>query len=170
MASSIVSPATSLDITKSPDTFNVVLHISRNRSTPRIKPIPSGGTPTCTHKMAIRGKDPPGTPAVPTPAKTDMSTTTSWFSKERLRPYTWARKRTTTPSKSAVPFWLAEAPQVNTKREILAGILRVLSATSSATGRVALEEAVEKAYTYTSLQPWKNFQGLVLAKTFRQRA
>jgi len=37
---------TSLAITKSPDTFKVVLHISRKRSTPSIKPMPSGGTPT----------------------------------------------------------------------------------------------------------------------------
>ena len=37
-------------------------------------PMPSPGTPTATSTGTISGSEPPGTPAVPTPASTDIST------------------------------------------------------------------------------------------------
>jgi RNA polymerase sigma factor (sigma-70 family) len=62
---------------KSPLTFNVVRHMSRNRSTPKMMPIPSGGTPTMPRISATTGSDPAGTPAVPMPPKTQIPTTIS---------------------------------------------------------------------------------------------
>ena len=62
---------------RSPLTLSVVRHMSRNLSTPRIMPIPSGGTPTMPRMSATTGSDPAGTPAVPIPPSTQMPTTTS---------------------------------------------------------------------------------------------
>ncbi len=55
-----------------------------------------------------------------------------------------------TPSKSAVPFWLAVEPSVNTKRLTCDGSFSFSSATRSAVGRVAFDEAVEKAVIIAS--------------------
>lgn len=60
---------------RSPLTFKVVRHMSRNRSTPRIMPIPSGGTPTMPRISATTGSEPAGTPAVPIPPRTQIPTT-----------------------------------------------------------------------------------------------
>jgi RNA polymerase sigma factor (sigma-70 family) len=60
---------------RSPLTFNVVRHMSRNRSTPKMIPIPSGGTPTMPRINATTGSEPAGTPAVPMPPSTQMPTT-----------------------------------------------------------------------------------------------
>jgi len=60
---------------KSPVTFSVVRHMSRNRSTPRIRPMPSTGTPTMPRMIATTGIDPAGTPAVPMPPRMQTSTT-----------------------------------------------------------------------------------------------
>jgi RNA polymerase primary sigma factor len=61
--------------TRSPLTLSVVRHMSRNRSTPRIIPMPSGGTPTMPRMSATTGSEPAGTPAVPMPPSTQMPTT-----------------------------------------------------------------------------------------------
>ena len=50
-----------------------------------------------------------------------------------------------TPSNSAVPFWLADAPTVSTKREMRGGIFKIVSAQDSATGSVAFDDAVVNA-------------------------
>ena len=50
----------------------------------------------------------------------------------------------------AVPFWLAVAPMVSTKRDTRGGSLSLFSATRSAVGSVAFDEAVEKAITIAS--------------------
>ena len=63
--------------TRSPLTFSVVRHMSRNRSTPKMMPIPSGGTPTMPRISAITGSEPAGTPAVPMPPSTQIPTTIS---------------------------------------------------------------------------------------------
>src|SRR5690606_40043165 len=63
------------------------------------------------------------------------------------------------PSNSAVPFWLAVAPMVSTKRDTFFGSLRFSSATLSAVGRVALLEAVENAISIASCTPRKNAMG-----------
>ena len=60
---------------KSPLTFSVVRHMSRNRSTPKMIPMPSGGTPTMPRMSATTGSDPAGTPAVPMPPSTQIETT-----------------------------------------------------------------------------------------------
>jgi RNA polymerase sigma factor (sigma-70 family) len=60
---------------RSPLTLRVVRHMSRNRSTPRIIPIPSGGTPTMPRINATTGSEPAGTPAVPMPPSTQIPTT-----------------------------------------------------------------------------------------------
>jgi len=60
---------------KSPLTFSVVRHMSRNRSTPKMIPIPSGGTPTIPSISATTGSEPAGTPAVPMPPRTQIETT-----------------------------------------------------------------------------------------------
>src|SRR5258705_469187 len=57
---------------KSPLTLRVVRHMSRKRSTPRIMPIPSGGTPTMPRMSATTGSEPAGTPAVPMPPRTQI--------------------------------------------------------------------------------------------------
>jgi RNA polymerase sigma factor (sigma-70 family) len=62
---------------KSPLTFRVVRHMSRNRSTPKMMPIPSGGTPTIPSINATTGSEPAGTPAVPMPPSTQIPTTIS---------------------------------------------------------------------------------------------
>jgi hypothetical protein len=66
-----------------------------------------------------------------------------------------------TPSKSAVPFWLAVAPTVRTKRLTCWGRRRFSSATRSAVGRVALLDAVEKAVTIAGCTPRKKRRGLI---------
>ena len=58
-----------------------------------------------------------------------------------------------------MPFWLAVAPTVSTKRDTLRGRCSFSSATCSAIGRVALLEAVENAITIASCEPRKNFSG-----------
>ncbi len=65
-------------------------------------------------------------------------------------PKNWARKSTVTPSKMAVPFWLAVAPMVRTKRETRGGSFSCSSATRIAVGKVAFDDAVEKAITIAS--------------------
>ena len=62
---------------RSPLTLRVVRHMSRNRSTPKIMPIPSGGTPTMPRINATTGNEPAGTPAVPIPPSTQIPTTIS---------------------------------------------------------------------------------------------
>ena len=62
---------------RSPLTFSVVRHMSRNRSTPKMMPIPSGGTPTMPSINATTGSEPAGTPAVPMPPSTQIPTTIS---------------------------------------------------------------------------------------------
>ena len=76
----------------------------------------------------------------------------------RSTPKNWARKITVTPSNSAVPFWLAVAPTVSTKRDTRCG-RPIWSATRSAVGRVALLEAVENAITVASWVSRKNDSG-----------
>src|SRR6187397_749248 len=107
--------------TRSPVTLSVVRHMSRKRSTPRISPSPSSGTPTPARISAITDSEPPGTPAVPTPARMPTSITNSWSARLRSTPKNCARNSTVTPSNIAVPFWLAVAPMVSTKREIFGG-------------------------------------------------
>lgn len=63
--------------TRSPLTFSVVRHMSRNLSTPKMMPIPSGGTPTMPRINATTGSEPAGTPAVPMPPSTQIPTTIS---------------------------------------------------------------------------------------------
>ena len=74
-------------------------------------------------------------------------------------PKNWARNSTVTPSNNAVPFWLAVAPTVSTKREMFFGRCSFSSATRSDTGNVAFDEAVENAITIASCTPRKNFGG-----------
>ena len=65
--------------TRSPVTLSVVRHMSRKRSTPRIRPMPSGGTPTMPRIIAITGSEPAGTPAVPMPPRMQTNiTSTCW--------------------------------------------------------------------------------------------
>ena len=66
-----------------------------------------------------------------------------------------------TPSKSAVPFWFAVDPMVSTKRETCDGSLRFSSATRSAVGSVAFDDAVEKAVIIASCTPRKKKRGLM---------
>lgn len=60
---------------RSPLTFSVVRHMSKNLSTPKMMPMPSGGTPTMPRISATTGSDPAGTPAVPMPPSTQIPTT-----------------------------------------------------------------------------------------------
>jgi uncharacterized protein len=78
--------STSAAITKSPLTLTAVRHMSRNRSTPRIRPIPSAGIPTDWATISTIGSDPPGTPAVPMPATTDITITRICCPTLRSRP------------------------------------------------------------------------------------
>lgn len=71
---------------KSPLTFSVVRHMSRNRSTPRIKPMPSTGTPTMPRIIATTGMDPAGTPAVPIPPNTHTNTTVACCATDSATP------------------------------------------------------------------------------------
>ena len=77
----------------------------------------------------------------------------------RSTPKNWARNSTVTPSNRAVPFWLAVAPTVRTKRAILRGSFSCSSAAFNDTGREALDEAVEKATTIGSRTPLKKAMG-----------
>ena len=60
-----------------------------------------------------------------------------------------------------MPFWLAVEPMVSTKRPRAAAGASFSSATLSAVGSVALEEAVEKAVTIASWMPRKKRRGLM---------
>jgi RNA polymerase sigma factor (sigma-70 family) len=71
---------------RSPLTFSVVRHMSRNLSTPKMMPIPSGGTPTMPSINATTGSEPAGTPAVPMPPNTQMPTTISCRAKPNSTP------------------------------------------------------------------------------------
>ena len=66
---------------------------------------------------ATTGSEPAGTPAVPMPPRMQTSITVTCWPSVRSMPKNWARKRTVTPSNIAVPFWLAVAPMVSTKRD-----------------------------------------------------
>ncbi len=68
-------------------------------------------------------------------------------------------KSTVTPSKSAVPFWFIDAPAVSTKRATLGGSRRFSSATLSAVGSVAFEDAVENAVIAAIRTSRKNCTG-----------
>src|SRR5690606_1319679 len=130
---------------RSPVTLTVVRHMSRKWFTPRIRPMPSGGTPTIAQSSATTGSEPAGTPAVPMPPRMQTSITMNCWPRVRSTPKNCARKITVTPSNSAVPYWLAVAPMVSTKRETFDGRCSSSSATFSAVGSVALLDAVEKA-------------------------
>ena len=118
--------------------------------------IASPGTPTATSTLTTSGSDPPGTPAVPTPAMMHITATVICCVRVSSTPNTWARNSTVTPSYSAVPFWLALAPMVSTKRAMRGGSPRFFSATRSETGSVALLDAVANAITIASRDCWKN--------------
>jgi hypothetical protein len=130
-------------------------------------PIPSGGIPTVWRTITMRGSDPPGTPAVPTPARIDMRTTVICCGSVRSMPNTCARKRTVTPSKSAVPFWLPVAPTVRTKFPILGGTPSFSAEVWSDVGRVAFEDAVENAVSTTSRHRKNHSTGGTRASPFR---
>ena len=66
---------------------------------------------------ATTGSEPAGTPAVPIPPRMQTSSTITCCHRVSSTPKNWARNSTVTPSNIAVPFWLAVAPMVSTKRE-----------------------------------------------------
>src|SRR5690606_9933391 len=148
-SSSMVVSGSPLDtiaaMPRSPVTLTTVRDMSRKWFTPRIRPMPSGGTPTIAQISATTGSEPEGTPAVPMPPRMQTSITITCWPIVSSTPKNWARKITVTPSNSAVPFWLAVAPMVSTKRDTRRGRPNSSSATRSAVGRVALLDAVEKA-------------------------
>jgi MFS family permease len=71
---------------RSPVTLSVVRHMSRKRSTPRMSPMPSGGTPTMPRMIAMTGIDPAGTPAVPMPPSTHTMTTVACCANDKSTP------------------------------------------------------------------------------------
>ncbi len=134
--------------------------MSRNRSTPRIRAIPTpvfiGSTPSEAKIAAIIGRVPPGTPAVPRLPITHQPATTACCQRSRSTPALCARNSTVTPSYSARPFWLALAPAVSTKRDTCGRNPRGPSAARIETGKVALLEAVAKAVDIGSRTPCQN--------------
>src|SRR5690606_4866966 len=150
----------------SPFTLSVVRDMSRIRSTPYMSAMASPGTPMEMRMVTITGNDPPGTPAVPTPAKIQSNTTVICDTTVSSTLNTWARNRTVMPSKRAVPFWLPVLPMVSTKWAIGFGILSFSMLTRMAVGKVALLELVEKAVSVTSPMSFMNCTGLRLAKYF----
>ncbi len=120
--------------------------------------MPTGSTPTIAQISATTGSEPDGTPAVPMPPRMHTSITMNCCAMLSSTPKNWARKITVMPSNSAVPFWLAVAPTVSTKRDTLLG-RPISSATRSAVGKVALLEAVENAITVASRVARKNASG-----------
>ena len=115
----------------------------------------------------MTGSEPAGTPAVPTPARMQTIITKSCWASDRSTLKNCARNSTVTPSNIAVPFWLAVAPMVRTKRAICGGSLSRSSATRSVVGRVALDEAVAKAITLASCVSRKKAIGLLPAISFK---
>ena len=83
---------------------------------------------------------------MPTPARMHTPHDEDLVAERKVPPKNWARKSTVTPSNIAVPFWLAVAPMVRTKREMRGGSLSRVSATRNAVGRVALELEVENSH------------------------
>jgi hypothetical protein len=75
-------------------------------------------------------------------------------------------KSTVTPSNSAEPFWFIAEPAVSTNRATCLGRARFSSATRSAVGSVADDDAVEKAVTMARRTPEKNRRGLMPPKNF----
>jgi MFS family permease len=71
---------------RSPLTLSVVRHMSRKRSTPKMSPMPSVGTPTIPKMSATTGMEPAGTPAVPMPPSTQTSTTSACCASPRCTP------------------------------------------------------------------------------------
>src|SRR5690606_18244094 len=106
--------------------------------------------------VTITGRDPPGTPAVPIPARIQRNTTVTCDTIDNSTLKHWAKNNTVMPSNKAVPFWLAVLPMVNTKLAIGLGIFSLLMLTDIAVGSVALLELVEKAVRITSEEPFRN--------------
>src|SRR5690606_5093405 len=105
----------------------------------------SPGTPMDTRMVTITGNDPPGTPAVPMPARIQRNTTVIWEARLNSTLKHCARNNTVIPSNRAVPFWLAVLPMVNTKLAIGLGTFDFSMLTAMAVGRVAVLELVEQA-------------------------
>ena len=118
-----------------------------------------GFTPTMAQISATTGNEPDGTPAVPMPPRMHTSITMTCCQRLRSTPKNWARNSTVTPSNRAVPFWLAVAPTVSTKRDTRLGNFSFSSATRSAVGRVALLDAVENAIRLASCVSRKKATG-----------
>lgn len=121
--------------------------------------MPSGGMPNIARIIAITGKDPPGTPAAPTLPRMHSTSTSNCCSRVSSTPKNCARKSTVTPSNSAVPFMLAVAPRVHTKRATWRGAPRRSSAAFRVVGRVALLDEVENAVSMTGWTCRKNHSG-----------
>src|SRR5690554_5623555 len=120
-----------------------------------------------TKMVTITGSEPPGTPAVPMPARMHRKTTVTCEARLNSTLKHCARNSTVIPSKSAVPFWLAVLPMVSTKLVMGFGIFSLLILTEMAVGRVALLELVENAVRITPVEFLRNSMGLRLAKYFR---
>src|SRR5690606_8514374 len=127
----------------------------------------SPGTPMDTRMVTITGNDPPGTPAVPMPARIQRNTTVIWEARLNSTLKHCARNNTVIPSNKAVPFWLAVLRMVNRQLAIGLGTFNFSMLTAMAVGRVALLELVEKAVIMISLVFLKNCRGLRPAKNFR---
>ena len=81
-----------------PQTFTVVRHISRIRSTARIIPIPSSGSPTALSTIAIVTRPALGIPAAPIAANVAVKKINTCWPNDRSMPYTWAINTAATDS------------------------------------------------------------------------
>ena len=127
--------------TRSPMTLSVVRHMSRKRSTPRIRPMPSGGTPTMPRISAITGSEPPGTPG-----GADAGEDADQHHEQLLGQASGRRRRTgrgTAPSRPRTSRcrsgWRWRRWSARSARSC-GGSLSSVSATRSAVGSVALDD------------------------------
>jgi hypothetical protein len=153
---------------RSPVTFRVVRHMSRKRSTPRIRPMPSGGTPTITadqrdHRQRAGGHA----------GGADAAQDADQHHRDLLLPGSDRRRRTgpgTAPSRPRTrrcrSGWRWRRRSARSARSSSAGAASPRQ-TRSDTGNVALLDAVENAITIASLRPVEEFERRPAAEEFQ---
>src|SRR5690606_38613310 len=157
------SRATMVAATPSPITLTLVRHISSILSKTNSTPMASAGKPAAVMMMAIATSEADGTPATPTAVNRDMTATATWVPKLKSRPYAWIRNSAAAHSYKAVPSILIVAPIGSTKLVVRLETPTSFSTHSMFTGKVALDEAVEKAVNKAGDTALRYRQGFTFA-------
>ena len=150
-ASSFSCRDTTTAAARSPVTLSVVRHMSRKRSTPRMRPMPSGGTPTMPqdhrdHRQRARRHARGADAAEDAHPSTITLLRRAQARRRRTAPGTARSRLRTARCRSG---WRSRRRSARSARSCAAASGSV-SATRSEIGRVALDDAVENAVTIAS--------------------